>query len=205
DLTDARREATGHAAGWLARHDGVVPDGRAVAADLEAHRGADGLLEALPDEPALPTAVRDTALAAARQWLAWWDASVPEPVEGGDAWDPSRLEYAFAVAATMSDGRVVLHAEDYRGGHLDWWAFTADTRADLGGTPKGVRRLIRRTLPSRAAYAGMPAERFWELEDGSVRFGTVGHGRTDLAHLLLDEFALTYGNDWYVVPLTLPV
>ncbi len=205
DLTEARREASGPTAAWLARHDGVVPDGAAVAADLDPLRDADGVLSALPDEPALPTGVRDRALAAARQWLAWWDASVPEPVEGADAWDPSRLEYAFAVGATMADGRVVLHADDYPGGHLDWWAFTADSGADLGGTPPAARRLVRRTLPSRAAYAGMPAERFWEFEDATVRFGTSGHGRTDLSHLLLDEFALTYGNDWYVVPLTLPV
>lgn len=205
DLTDARRDAVGPAAAWLARHDSEVPDGAAVAADLDAHRDADGLLASLPAEPVLPADIRDQALLAARQWLTWWDASVPEPVAEADAWNPSRLEYAFAVGTTMSDGRVVLHAEDYQGGHLDWWAFDADTRANLGGAPADPRRLVRRTLPARAAYAGMPAERFWEFEDGSVRFGTGGHGRTDLAHLLLDEFALTYGNDWYVVPLTLPV
>jgi hypothetical protein len=51
----------------------------------------------------------------------------------------------------------------------------------------------------------MPAERFWEFEDASVRFGAGSVGRTDLAHMLLDEFALTYGNDWYVVPVRLPV
>src|SRR5690606_16492908 len=38
DLTEARRVATGPTAAWLARHDGVVPDGAAVAADLDPLR-----------------------------------------------------------------------------------------------------------------------------------------------------------------------
>ncbi len=47
----------------------------------------------------------------------------------------------------------------------------------------------------------MPADRFWEFENDTVRFGAGSVGRTDLAHLLLDEFALSYGNDWYTIPL----
>jgi hypothetical protein len=205
DLASFRADAAGVTGQWLARHDGAVPDGFAVAADLRDELDADGSLARLPAQPALPAAVRPAALEAARQWWAWWRASVPEPADGDDAWSPARLEYGFAVGTEMSDGRVTLHADDYRGGHLDWWAFTADTRTDLGSAGAGHRRLVRRTLPSRAHYSGMPAERFWEFEDGTVRFGSVGHGRTELSHLLLDEFALTYGNDWFVVPLTLPV
>jgi hypothetical protein len=51
----------------------------------------------------------------------------------------------------------------------------------------------------------MPADRFWEIEDSAIRFGGLVSGRTDLARLLLAEFGLTYGNDWFVVPIDLPV
>jgi hypothetical protein len=51
----------------------------------------------------------------------------------------------------------------------------------------------------------MPAARFWEFEDAHVDFGSVDAGPTDLARMLLVEFALTYGNDWFVIPVELDV
>jgi hypothetical protein len=51
----------------------------------------------------------------------------------------------------------------------------------------------------------MPAMRFWEFEDAQVDFGSVDAGPTDLARMLLVEFALAYGNDWFVIPIELDV
>jgi hypothetical protein len=51
----------------------------------------------------------------------------------------------------------------------------------------------------------MPTPRFWEFEDAQVDFGSVDAGPTDLARMLLVEFSLTYGNDWFVIPVELPV
>ena len=51
----------------------------------------------------------------------------------------------------------------------------------------------------------MPAARFWEFEDAKVDFGSVDAGPTDLARMLLVEFALAYGNDWFVIPIELEV
>jgi hypothetical protein len=51
----------------------------------------------------------------------------------------------------------------------------------------------------------MPAIRWWQMEDAEVDFGVVEAGPEDLARLLLVEFAVTYGNDWFLVPLELPV
>ena len=51
----------------------------------------------------------------------------------------------------------------------------------------------------------MPAARFWEFEDAQVDFGSVDAGPTDLARMLLVEFALAYGNDWFVIPIELEV
>ena len=38
-----------------------------------------------------------------------------------------------------------------------------------------------------------------------MNFGAMDAGPTDLTRVLLMEFSLVYGNDWYVVPLRLPV
>ena len=51
----------------------------------------------------------------------------------------------------------------------------------------------------------MPAARYWEFEDAQVDFGSVDAGPTDLLRMLLVEFALAYGNDWFVIPVELDV
>ena len=38
-----------------------------------------------------------------------------------------------------------------------------------------------------------------------IDYGLTPVGPTDLAHLMMIEYASSYGNDWFVVPLTLPV
>ena len=43
------------------------------------------------------------------------------------------------------------------------------------------------------------------MEDARLAYGLVPVGPTDLAHLMMIEYASSYGNDWFVVPLTLPV
>jgi hypothetical protein len=60
-------------------------------------------------------------------------------------------------------------------------------------------------IPAPVSFRGMPNARFWEFEDSQVDFGSVDAGPTDLARMLLVEFSLTYGNDWFVIPVELPV
>ena len=55
------------------------------------------------------------------------------------------------------------------------------------------------------SFRGAPAVRFWEIEDDELAYGLLPVGPTDLAHLMLIEYAGSYGNDWFVLPLTLPV
>jgi hypothetical protein len=51
----------------------------------------------------------------------------------------------------------------------------------------------------------MPADRWWEFEDAATNLGALDAGPTDLGRLLLVEFALVFGTDWFVVPIDLPV
>jgi hypothetical protein len=50
----------------------------------------------------------------------------------------------------------------------------------------------------------MPDPRWWALEDRKTDFGAIKPSTTDLAQLLLMEFALVYADDWYLVPCRLP-
>jgi len=51
----------------------------------------------------------------------------------------------------------------------------------------------------------MPADRYWEFEDGNVNFAGAEAGVTDLLRMTVTEFALTFGNDWFLLPVRLPV
>ena len=86
------------------------------------------------------------------------------------------------------------------GGHLDWYSFDAGAQT-LNNEANPTTRAY---IPAPIAFAGMPAARWWQLEDGRVDFGAVDAQPTDLATLLLIEFALTYGNDWGIVTLPVP-
>ena len=50
---------------------------------------------------------------------------------------------------------------------------------------------------------GMPAMRFWELEDETFDPGRISFGPGDLGAALLVETALAYAGDWCVVPAAL--
>jgi hypothetical protein len=188
--------------GRLARllADRPVADAETVAAALEA---------AQPELP--PWLVPADAGEQARlqtltsTWLAWYRAEVSPTVGGDDAWVGDRLEYRFRVGA----GPVVLAAPAHGGGEIAWHSFDA-ADADLPqpdgrAGPAAPGPEVHALLASPLRYPGMPADRLWEMEDAQVNLGLVEAEPWDLARLLLAEFALTYGNDWLVVPVDVPV
>lgn len=196
-------------ADWLKLARGRALDARALAAVIAPLRGSGaGALTALPARPAIPSASRTAIRRVLGRWLAWYERQIVEPASpAAGAWDPHRLEYAFATAAATSSGDLVLGAGEYADGHLDWHSFSA-AGGSLGAPaaaqpPSSIA--LRPTLPGPVGYAGKPADRFWEFEDSAVHFGAIDAGPTDLTRLLLVEFALVYGNDWFVVPARVPV
>jgi len=60
-------------------------------------------------------------------------------------------------------------------------------------------------VPTQIEFNGMPNVRWWEFEDRRTDFGRINASTSDLPILLLAEFGLVYGNDWFVVPYNLSV
>ena len=194
-------------------------DGDSLAfVDLMSSRAADGRKIAAsfrstgPDKvfisPALKVVAGDRSEIdeAARLWLKNSETFFSEPETANASWLSERMEYAFSVSARFNDGERGLTAQEYFEGHLDWYAFDFDPRLKLGGAnDKAFEQITKTAIPAPVSFAGMPTARFWEFEDAQVDFGSVDAGPTDLARMLLVEFALTYGNDWFVVPLELEV
>jgi hypothetical protein len=100
----------------------------------------------------------------------------------------------------------VLTAQEYFSGHTDWHDFNVnDARSIDAGRDAPSTTVTRTIIPAPVSYRGMPAPRFWEFEDAQVDFGAIKAGPEDLARMLLVEFAVSYGNDWFVIPVELPV
>ncbi len=177
---------------------GRVPDGDRLYADLRAASPK------LPAEPAVDPADVAQVEAAAGEWLAWYESLFSEPAAEDSAWLEERMEYAFAVSAPASAGERALIAREYIDGQLDWYSFNSAPGLSLGAAGDAPPKQITRTaIPAAVTFRGMPAPRWWEFEDAQVDFGAVDAGPEDLARMLLIEFAVAYGNDWFVIPVEL--
>ncbi len=144
---------------------------------------------------------------AADAFMAWFDDLILQP-SADDAWQPDRLEYRFACSAPVAGGAEVLGADAFEGGPLDWHAVDVDPGADVpasGGGDPPEADVLQAGVPVPVTYSGMPDARYWAFEDGQTNFGDVSASTTDLATLLFCEFALVYGNDWFLLPCDLPL
>ena len=186
---------------------GRVIDAERLAAALAVTLRPDAGAPTLPAVPAIPPEDHANVIAAAQEWLAWFESLVARPAIGGSAWQTDRLEYEFCAAVATPEREIVMTAQNYPGGNLEWYDFTVRYGATLGGSPADARaHAIAQTLiPAPVTFPGMPASRWWEFENGSVDLSAVNAGPEDPIRLLLVEFALLYGNDWFLIPVELPV
>jgi hypothetical protein len=175
-------------------------DGVALRDPLRAAVAAASLPPELGVDPADASAVLDAAAA----WLTWCDGRFADPA--ADAWQGDALRYAFTVAAPTPGGEVVVAARDHQGGRVDWTAFELAVGASLGASLDAtVAEQSVVALPTRLNFPGMPAPRWWQLEDGRVSLGNLEAAPDDISRLLLTELALVYGNDYFCLPLQVPV
>lgn len=201
-VIDAPTDADADRAGllWATLLNSRTIDAIALAAELRPLLDGSGSLGELPARVALAGADADDAKAMLGTWIAWLDALLYEGDAARPSWQRNRMEYAFALKA----GDTRLDAAEYTDGHLDWEDFEA-TAVALGAEPVRQTFAVASRHPTPVRYPGMPAERFWEFEDGDVNFASAEAGVTDLLRMSVIEFALTFGNDWFLVPVRLPV
>lgn len=157
-----------------------VPDAARLAADLT---GAGLRVDGLAD--------------VGSRWLEWWRGVAPDA--GPDTYDTHRFEHR----ADFSIGDQVFHADEYLGDGLDWFTVDLDPAA-TPAEPGPMHTFVREVIPSTARFGGIPADRFWEMEDAQIYFGATDVATLDTGRLLLIAFAEVYGNDWFLVPLEVP-
>lgn len=152
---------------------------------------------------------KNIAQEAARRWIAFVrkELNLPESKEE-NCWYPERLEYSFKTYVDEgNDGETELNAEEYFQGHLDWYSF--DISKKNSSQKKTFDQNIKKRevltmIPTEASFAGMPASRWWEMEDGSIDLGNLKASDTDIAKILVTQYALQYSNDWLSIPYDVP-
>lgn len=197
----------GASARFMQTMQGRAPDARRLAAAFRSGRAAQVVLEAAL---AIVSADHTKVVQTANEWLTWYDTLFSEPADtADDAWIPSRLEYAVSVSARLSTdtfGERTLSASEFNGGQLDWSSFDFNGEVNMGTAgDQSFSTITETTVPAPVTIRGTPATRFWELEDARIDYGLLPTGPTDLAQLMMIEYVGSYGNDWFVVPFTLPV
>jgi len=181
---------------------GRVTDGEALYAS--AVTTAAGQTPTTP----LPAAAQNTGMPAViAAFVAFRGALFSEP-QTDSAWEGRSLDYDFALGSPVPNQNVELNAPDFPGGHLDWYSFslqTAQPNAVFTANPAQVTPVSFDFLPNHVTFRGMPNARWWDFEDAVTDFGQVTAETVDLAKLLVMEFALIYGNDWFSVPVPVTV
>lgn len=176
-------------------------DAARLAREAAPLRDASGTLTQLPASLAAQ-GVPDTTLPVLSEWLRWMDDFIFEQTNA--AWRPERQEYAFELAAGRGQAeRWRLDADAYTDGRLDWHDFDLRAGNDQllpGDLPSLDDTADRASLATPVQYPGMPARRFWEFEDAAVNFARLDASGLDMVRMMVAEYALVHGNDWFMVP-----
>src|SRR6266849_3621013 len=181
---------------------GRVTDGAAL------YQSAKAVANGQPPATPLPAeAVNAGMPAVLSAFLSYVDSLFSEPAQD-PAWQSPRLQYDFALGPPTQDQNLLLEAPDFPGGHLDWYSFTLRTANPNQVATANLAQITPVSfnfLPNHVVFRGMPDPRWWNFEDAVTEFGQLDADHVDLAKLLVTEFALVYGNDWFSIPVPTPV
>lgn len=111
------------------------------------------------------------------------------------AWNSAGLDYAFALT---TDGHR-LEAQSYDGRALDWHDFRLGGHSTGKSTPQELSM-----SPGQLQIAGVPEQRFWEIEDRDAYFDTGESAEPNILSVLLPEFFYADIRNWYLIPAPMP-
>ncbi len=167
--------------------------------------------EAHPNLPALPALPAGTDLLKLRrvnndfvQWVRQTFGEIGR--EDAPAWQPERLEYNARVTALSPENQAItLEAYPSRDGTFDWSSFDQFEKFTLDNdterpAPGHVEHISRSVLPAHVVFPGMANNRWWHFEDNRRDFAELRTSRLELGKIVVLDFMLVHGHDWYVVP-----
>lgn len=146
----------------------------------------------------------ETANSDFKKWVVKM-YSLPDNGILNECWNPRSMDYQFDIYVPDNDGlnERRLSAQQYSKGNLDWYAFTQNEDEIIKPFTKEVKAL--QLIMSANRFAGMPSTRWWEFENGAVNFANLDADTTDIAKIIMTQFALVYQDDWFNIPYNVPV
>lgn len=171
---------------------------------LMANKVVDGgrFLAALKDDR-IPEEYRSSLEKPIQQLTQWYEKLFYQPPsKETSAWDSRQLAHQFSLHLDDSDQphTLSLHAPDYQSGHLDWYTFDKVARLKGDGTGNPGKQSATLT-PINASFAAMPDKRLFAFENKKVDLGSMNIDPDDLVRIMLIDFSLVSGSDWFIVPM----
>lgn len=130
----------------------------------------------------------------------WHNQFFVKETKGLKSWDAYKLSYKFNVhlEEKSNSNDATLHAPEYQSGHLDWYSFDSakvklDPSQELASTPDEI--------PINVTFEGMPDKRLFSFEDSKADLSSMDIDTSDLLKLMVLDFTLVSGSDWYTIPL----
>jgi hypothetical protein len=144
-----------------------------------------------------------TLLAVYGAFVQWVEAALGQiGTDDPQGWNPSLLDYDVQMRFGGAN-TVTLNVEPNENGAVDWTSF--DLKATVADPFPALPVTVAREVPMTVRFPGMPAPRYWDFESGKLPWPDVDATRAELSRLLVIDFAMLYGLDWFVVPLELDV
>jgi hypothetical protein len=178
---------------------GRVTDGEALsasAAAVAAGQTPPTPLPAAASSPGMPGVIS--------AFLTYRRSLFSEPPVGQTSWQSEGLDYDFSLGSPTPSQNLLLNAPNFPGGHLDWYSFSQASDTANGTANANLAQVTPvnfNFLPSHVTFRGVHDPRWWTFEDSVTDFGQLDAQTVDLAKLLVMEFALVYGNNWFSVPI----
>jgi len=120
-------------------------------------------------------------------------------------WNAKLLDYDLQMQFGTTNV-VTLNVEPNENGAVDWTSFDFVSQSVANSDPfSGITAQVTRVAPMTVRFPGMPSPRHWDFESGELPWPDVDATRIELLRLLMIDFAMLYGVDWFILPLDLPV
>ena len=139
-----------------------------------------------------------------KELYSWYKDSIAQPNPGKkECWVPNQLLHKFQVHQKQHSGKlhdICLTAPDYQSGELDWYSFdTLDVKGDTYNQLDKEAPDSR--LPIHVTFGGIPDKRLYSFEDNKIDLGSMDLEAKDLLRMMLVDFSLVSGSDWYAIGL----
>ena len=106
-----------------------------------------------------------------------------------------KLQHQFKVIS--DDGSFEINAPDYNSGKLDWYSFDQYNISVLNEREFSTEFLT----PINLTFPAMPKKRLFSFENNRVDLGNMDINPDDLIRVMMIDFSLFSGSDWYLIPL----